>query len=66
MAFSDFVTVELPKRPFVALDGRAGQVLVRSSNADRPREMVWADAPSEGLSSVDLVQVYQTVVNPNP
>ncbi len=43
--FEEFVQIELPKRPFTAEDGAAGQVLVRSGNAGRPRELVWADMP---------------------
>lgn len=43
--FTDFVTVELPKRPFVDEDGAAGQVLVRSTRAERVRELEWADLP---------------------
>lgn len=44
--FTDFVSTELPKRPFTSGDGLAGQILVRSSNPLAVREMVWADAPS--------------------
>lgn len=43
MAFNDFVQIELPKRPFVNVDGAAGQMLVRSNNPLAPRELVWAD-----------------------
>lgn len=42
MAFNDFVQIELPKRPFVEVDGAPGQILVRSSNLERPRELIWA------------------------
>jgi hypothetical protein len=47
--FNDFVQTELPKRPFTSTDGAAGQVLVRSTNALAPREMVFADFPKTGL-----------------
>lgn len=43
--FEDFVTVELPKRPFAEADGAPGQVPVRSSRPERPRELVWVDLP---------------------
>lgn len=43
--FEDFVTVELPKRPFAEVDGAPGQVLARSSRPERPRELVWVDLP---------------------
>lgn len=42
--FNDFVQIELPKRPFVEVDGQAGQILVRSNNPGKPRELVWTDA----------------------
>lgn len=44
--FNDFVTIELPKRPFVDVDGAAGQVLVRSTRPERVRELEWADFPA--------------------
>lgn len=52
--FNDFIQDELPKRPFTEADGAAGQVLVRSSRPERPRELVWADMPGldAGLSLV--------------
>lgn len=46
MSFNDFVSTELPLRPFAPTDGAPGQVLARSGNADRPRETVWVDLPS--------------------
>lgn len=45
MSFNDFVTTELPLRPFVATDGTQGQMLVRSSNSLAARELVWANSP---------------------
>ena len=39
--FNNFIQRELPKRPFTEDDGETGQFLVRSSNADKPREMIW-------------------------
>lgn len=50
--FNDFVTVELPKRPFVDVDGAPGQVLARSSRPERARELEWVDLPvvSPGIS----------------
>ncbi len=50
--FEDFVTLELPKRPFTATDGAAGQVLVRSSNPLAARELVWADMSTGGTPTV--------------
>lgn len=44
MAFNDFIQTELPKRPFTADDGSAGQVMVRSSNPLAAREMVFVEA----------------------
>ena len=44
--FNDFIQDELPKRPFTEADGSSGQVLVRSSRPERPRELEWADMPS--------------------
>jgi hypothetical protein len=51
--FTDFVQTELPKRPFVAADGAAGQVLVRSTNPLAAREMVWADSAGSGPGNLD-------------
>ena len=45
LTFDDFIQTELPKRPFTEGDGTAGQVLVRSSRPERPRELEWADLP---------------------
>lgn len=45
LTFNDFIQDELPKRPFTEADGSAGQVLVRSSRPERPRELEWADLP---------------------
>lgn len=44
-AFEDFITVELPKRPFTTTDGTVGQIQIRSNNAGHPLEMEWADIP---------------------
>ena len=41
-SFEEFVQTELPKRPFCSADGSQGQVLMRSTNAGRPLELVWA------------------------
>jgi hypothetical protein len=49
MTFADFVQIELPKRPFAETDGAPGQVLVRSSRPERPRELVWANMPEVDL-----------------
>lgn len=53
MNFQDFITTELPLRPFVSTDGLAGQTLVRSNNPLAPRELVWADVGT-GASAYDL------------
>lgn len=45
LTFNDFIQTELPKRPFTDVDGSPGQVLVRSSRPERPRELEWADIP---------------------
>lgn len=45
-AFNNFIQLELPKRPFTEDDGLEGQVLVRSNNPNKPRELVWKN-PSE-------------------
>lgn len=50
--FTDFVTLELPKRPFTNSDGAPGQVLVRSSNPLAVRELVWADMATGGPATV--------------
>lgn len=50
--FTDFVSTELPKRPFTSGDGTAGQTLVRSSNPLAVREMTWADVGTGGGTSV--------------
>lgn len=42
-SFNNFVQVELPKRPFTNDDGTDGQILVRSSNSEKPRELIWTD-----------------------
>lgn len=44
--FNDFVSLELPKRPFTDTDGAAGQILARSSNPLAARQLVWVDLPS--------------------
>lgn len=46
--FNDFVSTELPKRPFTEADGQPGQMLVRSSNPQAARQLVWADVPTGG------------------
>lgn len=45
MSTEAFLLAELPKRPFVAADGAAGQVLARSANPGRPKELVWVNVP---------------------
>lgn len=52
--FTDFVTTELPKRPYTEGDGLPGQIMVRSSNPLAVRQMVWADAPA-GTSSTKYI-----------
>jgi len=49
--FEDFVTVELPKRPFTSGDGLAGQALVRSNNPLAPRQCIWVDIDVVGGSA---------------
>jgi hypothetical protein len=44
-SFNDYVETELPKRPYTATDGTAGQTLVRSSNAQNIRELIWVTPP---------------------
>ena len=42
-SFNQFIELELPRRPFVLEDGFANQLLVRSKNENRSRELVWVD-----------------------
>lgn len=51
-AFEDFIALELPKRPFTAGDGAAGQVLMRSSNPLAVRELVWGDMVTGGPATL--------------
>jgi hypothetical protein len=54
-AFEDFVTLELPRRPFALTDGLPGQFLVRSPNPFAVRELIWTDGPSgEGGSNNEI------------
>lgn len=50
--FEDFVTLELPKRPWVEGDGQPGQVLVRVSDPQRRLGLEWA-APGGARISTD-------------
>lgn len=63
--FTDFVSTELPKRPFTDSDGTPGQILVRSSNPLAVREMVWADAPagtgSGGYTAAQVISGHQAI-----
>jgi hypothetical protein len=63
--FNDFVSTELPKRPFTSGDGTAGQMLVRSTNPLAVREMVWADAPSGtnvgGYTAAEILSGHQAI-----
>lgn len=62
--FTDFVTTELPKRPFTAGDGTPGQILVRSSNPLAVREMVWADIPgvsAGGYTAAEIISGHQAI-----
>lgn len=53
LSFNDFVQFELPKRPFSEEDGLPGQVPVRSSRIEAPRELVWVDMPT-GVAELTL------------
>ena len=55
MAFNDFVQTELPLRPFTAADGQAGQVPVRSNNAQAARELIWVDPSSIGGANILMI-----------
>ena len=63
--FNDFVSAELPKRPFTSGDGAAGQILVRSTNPLAAREMVWADAPAGtttgGFTAAEAISGHQAI-----
>lgn len=61
--FNDFISLELPKRPFVENDGQAGQMLVRSSNPLAARQLVWADAATGTGSGTPAVHDYISRVN---
>ena len=60
--FTDFVTTELPKRPFVADDGSAGQTLVRSANPERARELVWVDIIAAPPTASEALGGHRAVV----
>lgn len=53
-AFEDFITLELPKRPFVETDGVAGQVLMRSSDPNKRLQLVWGTVSSSTSISADV------------
>lgn len=55
--FEDFITLELPKRPFALDDGAPGQIPVRSENAARRLELVWIDTPSAKISTDEGNQI---------
>lgn len=65
--FNDFIQVELPKRPFVTNDGTSGQMLVRSNNIDRPREMIWVDVsggsspPNIDVIAADIIHAHRAI-----
>ena len=42
-SFNNFIQRELPKRPFTDSDGSEGQILVRSNDPLKARELVWTD-----------------------
>lgn len=42
-SFNDFIQLELPKRPFTDSDGADGQILIRSTDPNKPRELIWED-----------------------
>jgi len=41
--FNEFVQLELPRRPFVSIDGAPGQTLIRSNNPHAVRELIWSN-----------------------
>ena len=54
--FNNFIQTELPKRPFTESDGQPGQILARSNDPLKPRELVWQDLPTGGEDSNMFVQ----------
>jgi hypothetical protein len=61
MAFNDFIQIELPKRPYMEVDGLPGEIPVRSVNVDRPRELVWVSPNDFATGNPHLVQLDGTV-----
>lgn len=49
--FEDFVTLELPKRPWVESDGQPGQVLARVVDPQRRLGLEWVDPGGAKIST---------------
>lgn len=49
-AFEDFVTLELPKRPWAESDGQPGQVLARVSDPNKRLGLEWVDPSGAKIS----------------
>ena len=50
-AFEDFVTLELPKRPWTEADGQPGQVLARTADPAKRLGLEWVDPSGAKISS---------------
>lgn len=61
-SFNDFIQLELPKRPFTSNDGVDGQILVRSPNAEKPRELVWTN-PGDVLNAYTQTEIDTLLAN---
>lgn len=52
-AFEDFVTLELPRRPWVLTDGQPGQVLMRVQDVNKRLGLEWKDLNGSIAISTD-------------
>jgi len=49
-AFEDFVTLELPKRPWIPTDGQPGQVLARVADPNKRLGLEWVEPGGTKIS----------------
>lgn len=49
-AFEDFVTLELPKRPWAEADGQPGQVLARVADPNKRLGLEWVEPGGTKIS----------------
>lgn len=50
-AFEDFVTLELPKRPWTEADGQPGQVLARVTDPNKRLGLEWVEPGGAKIST---------------